>query len=147
MKKSLMTASCIVLTPFLTSFVLLGKETAKLGATATAPTIIFHWSADGNTPSLADKEKYKDGSYANYSDADLTPILIQEAMDQWNNVRGSYLRFAMETNSGDLAVSSDDKINNIVVKHAPSASTAAYAIIFLVTGRKQIIGLTAGVAL
>jgi hypothetical protein len=123
----LMLCGSIMATPFLTSFVLLGKSKAKLPATPESPTISFHWSSDGKAPSLSEKEKFRDGSYENYSDAELTPIIIQEAMDQWNAVRGSYLKLELETQSGELEINKEDKINNIVVKHANNASMAAYA--------------------
>lgn len=120
-------AASLFITPFLTSFVLLGKTPATLGVTAEQPTATFHWSTTGSTPSLTEKEKFKDGSYANYTDAELLPIIIQEAMDQWNTVRGSFLRFELKSETGDLSANNADKENNIIVKKVPSASTAAYA--------------------
>ncbi len=127
MLERLIMVSSILVTPLLTGFVLLGKDAAKLQATPESPNITFHWSSDGKAPQLSEKDKYKDGTYVNYSDADLTPILIQEAMDQWNNVRGSYLRLQMQTEAGDLTIDKEDKVNNMVVKHAGNASMAAYA--------------------
>ncbi len=127
MMHRLMLCGLILVTPSLTSFVLLGKVTAKLPSTPESPNITFHWSSDGKAPELTEKEKFKDGVYAAYSDAELTPILIQEAMDQWNAIRGSYLRFQMTTESGELAIDKTDKVNNIIVKDAGNASMAAYA--------------------
>jgi hypothetical protein len=101
---------------------------------ADNPTIDLNWSTTGNAPSLTGKDKYKDGSYTNYSDEELTPILIQEAIDQWNNVRGSYLRFQMLTTTGELSISTTDKVNNIVVKKTASASEAAHATPVVVDG-------------
>jgi hypothetical protein len=138
MKSHLALASLLLWTPFLTGFVLLGKETAKLPASPESPSINFFWSTDGNAPQLSDKDKYKDGSYANYPDAELTPILIQEAIDQWNAVRGSYLRFALQTTTGELPLSRTDKTNNIVVKKSNSASTAAYAAPEVASGSSEI---------
>jgi len=117
----------IAIAPFLTGFVLLGKKEARLPASVDSPTITFTWSTDGKAPTLREKEKFKNGAYANHSDADLTPILIQEAIDQWNAIRGSYLRFALETTTGDLTPDNLDERNFIVVQEAPSASVAAYA--------------------
>lgn len=127
MMNRLMLAGSLLVTPLLTSFVLLGKAAAKLPATVDSPNVVFHWSADGKAPELSDKDEFKDGIYAGYTDAQLTPILIQEAMDQWNSVRGSYLRFQMETANGELSIDKTDKVNNIVVKDAGNASMAAYA--------------------
>lgn len=127
MKSKFILLFLILYTPCLTSFVLLGKKEAKLPATPDIPEVTFHWSTDGNAPKLSDKEKFRDGSYANYSDAELTPILLEEAIAQWNTVRGSFLRFRIEMTTGDLALSRDDKVNNIVVQKSQSASTAAYA--------------------
>lgn len=117
----------VFLTPLLTSFVLLGKKAVRLPASPDAPTITFTWSTDGKAPKLRDKDKFKDGAYAQYSDAELTPILIQEAMDQWNAIRGSYLRFTLATTTGELSPDNEDENNFIVVLKAPSASVAAYA--------------------
>lgn len=122
-----MSALCLLISPFLTGFVLLGKNQQTLPVSVADPNATFHWSTANSAPSISEKEKFKDGSYANYSDADLTPILIQEAMDQWNNVRGSYLRFQMETEASPLTPDKTDQINNIVAKNCPSATVAAYA--------------------
>jgi hypothetical protein len=122
-----MSAICLLFTPLLTSFVLLGKNEQRLPVSVDAPNAIFHWSTASNAPTISDKEKYKDGSYVNYSDEELTPILIAEAMDQWNNIRGSYLRLQMQTESDSLLADKSDKINNIIVKNCPSATVAAYA--------------------
>lgn len=138
MKSKLILAGLIVYTPFLTGFVLLGKQDARLTATPESPNIVFNWSTDGKAPKLSDKDKFKNGTYASYSDADLTPILIQEAMDQWNAVRGSYLRFQLQTTSGELPLSRDDKTNNIAVKDAQNASTAAYAAPEVADGSSEI---------
>lgn len=119
--------STLFVAPFLTGFVLLGKTAAHLPVSPDSPTVTFHWSADGKSPTLKDKEKFKDGAYEDYSDEDLTPILIQEAIDQWNAVRGSYLRFEMATTNGELTPDNEDGLNYIVVKKAPSATVAAYA--------------------
>jgi hypothetical protein len=117
---------------------LLGKEGAKLPATPESPAITFHWSTDGKAPQLSEKDKYKNGTYTNYTDADLTPILIQEAMDQWNTVRGSFLRFEIATESGELTIDKEDKVNNIVVKHAGNAAMAAYAAPEVASGTTEI---------
>ena len=120
-------ASVILFAPFLTSFVLLGKKSSHLPATPESPTITFNWSTDGKAPELRDKDKFKDGAYANYTDAQLTPVLIQEAMDQWNTIRGSYLRFQINMTTGVLSLDKEDRQHDIVVKKAASASVAAYA--------------------
>jgi hypothetical protein len=117
----------MVITPFLTSFVLLGKKEARLPVSPESPTVTFTWSLDGKAPKLKDKEKFKDGAYANYSDAELTPLLIQEAMDQWNMIRGSYLQLSLSTTTGTLTPDKEDEQNFIIVEKAPSASVAAYA--------------------
>jgi Matrixin len=120
-------AACLFITPFLTSFVLLGKTPATLGVTPEQPTATFHWSTSSETPSLTEKEKFKEGAYTNYTDAELLPIIIQEAMDQWNTVRGSFLRFELKSETGVLSASGVDNENNFIVKKVPSASTAAFA--------------------
>lgn len=113
--------------PLLTGFVLLGKREARLPVTPDSPSVTLLWSTDGKAPKITEKEDFKGGIYANHTDADLTPILIQEAIDQWNSIPGSYLRFSVENTSGELTPDSEDSQNFIVVKKAPSASVAAYA--------------------
>jgi hypothetical protein len=120
-------AICMLFTPFLTSFVLLGKNAQRLPVSVESPDAIFHWSTANSAPSITEKDKFKDGSYANYTDEELTPILIQEAMDQWNSVRGSYLRFQMQTETSALSPDKTDLTNNMIVKNCPSATVAAYA--------------------
>lgn len=120
-------ATTILMTPSLTGFVLLGKETARLPVTPEAPSIEFHWSSDGKVPTLTQKGKFRDGTFADMADGELTPILIQEAMDQWNHVRGSYLRMTLSIGSGDLTTDTKDGVNNIVVRDTGNAAEAAHA--------------------
>ena len=117
----------LLATPLMTGFVLLGKREARLAVTPDSPTVTLLWSTGGKAPKITEKEAFKGGIYANHTDADLTPILIQEAIDQWNSIPGSYLRFSMENTSGELTPDSEDGQNFIVVQKAPSASVAAYA--------------------
>lgn len=123
----LVLGSCVLMSPCLTGFVLLGKQEAKLPVSVSDPSIEFFWSTTGNAPSLTEKEKYKNGAYAGMSDEELTPILIQEAMDQWNQIRGSYLRLVLQTTASELSTQKDDKVNNIVVLKTNNASEAAHA--------------------
>lgn len=113
--------------PFLTSFVLIEKGAPRLNVSLAEPTATYYWSTDSKTPGIKEKEKFKDGGYANYSDSELLPIMIEEAMAQWNSVRGSYLRFEMESVSGVLDAVKTDNTHNIMIKHCASSSIAAYA--------------------
>ena len=124
----LLTVSLSILSlPFVTGFVLLGNTKATLPATPGAPEVEFLYDPNTDVPSLSNKEEIADGAYRNLSDAQLVPILIQIAMDQWNSVRGSYLRLILDTSSGPIARSREDRINVIAVESSDNLSSAAFA--------------------
>ena len=53
-------------------------------------------------------------------------------------MRGSFLRFEIATESGELTIDQEDKVNNIVVKHAGNAAMAAYAASEFASGTTEI---------
>lgn len=95
------------------AFVLLSAtEEAILDVSPTAPTIAFTLSAEH--PPLEEKGKYKGGAHADLSDADLWPILVQDAMDKWNEIRGAYIELQINP-TGEAAFDAEDKVHSIVV--------------------------------
>jgi hypothetical protein len=109
------------------AFVLLGINKSKLPATEQTPTVEFLYNPSGDVPSMSKKEELLNGQYATYSDAQLFPVLLQLAFDQWNQVRGSYLRMSVKASTTVLDRNQDDRINVIVAEKSASASSAAFA--------------------
>lgn len=127
-KKNLVAlASAVMLTPLLTSFVLLGKHKAKLPVSVESPEAEFVYDPNGDVPSLSNKDAVFDGIYANMTDKELVPILLQTAMDQWNEIRGSYLRLVLVASETSISRSDSDQVNMIVSEKNANASTAAFA--------------------
>lgn len=120
-------AGAVMLTPLLTSFVLLGKHKSKLPVSPEAPEAEFVYDPNGEVPSLSNKDAVFEGVYANMTDKELIPILLQTAMDQWNAVRGSYLRLVLVASETSISRSESDQVNMIVSEKNANASTAAFA--------------------
>ncbi|MCX6125681.1 MAG: M57 family metalloprotease [Proteobacteria bacterium] len=114
-------------TPSLTGFVLLGKQKSTLPATPAAPTIEFLYDPNGEVPGLSNKDAILNGIYANHTDIQLLPILLQLAMDQWNSIRGSYLRLSLKASPTKPERSTSDRLNVILAERNANASTAAFA--------------------
>ncbi len=114
-------------TPSLTSFVLLGSHKSKLPASEENPIIEFQYHAGSDVPALRKKEEIADGIYADKTDQEMMQILLQIAMDQWNQVRGSYLRMTIVDSAVALERNHEDRLNVIVVEKNTNASTAAFA--------------------
>ena len=108
-------------------FVLLGKHKSKLPVNPDNPTASFQYYSGDDVPSLSKKEEIADGIYASKTDQEMMAILLQMAMDQWNNVRGSYLRMEVVNSTVKLDRNPQDKLNVIVVEKNTNVSTAAYA--------------------
>ena len=114
-------------TPCLTGFVLLGVHKSKLAATPEAPTIQFEYYKNTEAPAISGKDKFLDGMYSTDDDVTLMPIILQIAIDQWNQVRGSYLRFSLKLVDAPLQRTTDDKLNVIAIENNTDKSVAAYA--------------------
>ena len=108
-------------------FVLLSSvDKGKLDATPQSPRVVF--LLDPNPPALKQKDEFLGGIYQNYSDTELWPILVREAMERWNAVSGSYLEMDFDVGSGQ--VDPDDYIHTITTGDANyTASASAMPII------------------
>lgn len=111
-KRSLILLTALATVPLLQGFVLLsGPETARLPVNPQSPTVVFRLNSQG--PELDKKDEFMGGIYASLSDAELYPILVQEAMDRWNQIDGSYvqLEYAMDDAA---ALDPEDQVFSIV---------------------------------
>ncbi|MEY4631045.1 MAG: Matrixin [Pseudomonadota bacterium] len=119
-----MVAGSLLMATNANAFVLLGKTPRRLGASPETPQVEFHWN--GSTPGLKEKKELFDGEFTDLDDADYLEKLIQLAMDQWNNVHGSFLRLVLVK---DPLVSSnpEDRIHSISVDEDVSLTAGAFA--------------------
>lgn len=108
-----------------TGFVLLSNQKATLPVSVDAPTITFQW--DGSYPEIDNKDEVEGGAYASLDDEAFMLQLLTLAVDRWNDVRGSYLRLAVQKAQSTVAMDPEDKIFTIVVESSDNQSSAAYA--------------------
>lgn len=102
-------------------FVLLHSSKPILPISETAPYVEFALTTD--TPSFKDKHNFLDGKYANLDDNAFFKALVEEAMNTWNNVKGSYLQFVI-SNTKTADKNSDDFINSINIGSTDLSSSA-----------------------
>jgi hypothetical protein len=105
------------------AFVLLSSAKATLPVSPSDPTINFIW--DGSTPTIDEKDKYAGGQYQALDDKAFMQQLLQDALNVWNTVPGSYLRMTVEEGSAEM--DDKDKIFSLVVEKSDNLSSAAYA--------------------
>jgi hypothetical protein len=107
------------------AFVLLsGPSEAKLPVSSTSPNSIFYW--DGSAPTLNNLGDVAGGRWSDLSDHDAMKQAILYALNSWNEVPGSYLRFQLVEQTG-ASVDAGDRKNVIVVKHDKNVTSAAFA--------------------
>ncbi len=95
------------------AFVLLSaQEEATLDVSPYDPVVTFTLS--GEHPDLKDKDDYANGIYSNLSDSELWPILVQNAMNRWNEIRGAYVELQINP-AGEAKFDAEDRIHSIVV--------------------------------
>lgn len=105
------------------AFVLLSSAKATLPVTPANPTINFIW--DGSTPSIDEKNKYAGGQYEALDDKAFMQQLLQDALNVWNTVPGSYLRMTIE--EGATQMDDNDRVFSLVVEKSDNLSSAAFA--------------------
>ncbi len=110
---------------FSTGFTFVANPPAKLPATPENPTVTFIW--DGRVPPLDEKDSFRAGVFADQSDEQVMEALITEAMATWSNVRGSYLRLNLSTDTETPEPSKEDHNNFIVVAATQNLNSAAFA--------------------
>jgi hypothetical protein len=105
------------------AFVLLSSSKATLPVTPANPTINFIW--DGSTPQIDEKNKYAGGQFETLDDKAFMQQLLQDALNVWNTVPGSFLRMTVE--EGATQMDEKDKVFSLVVEKSDNLSSAAYA--------------------
>ncbi len=106
------------------SFVLLsGPDKAKLVLAEGQTSIPFVLST--TPPTITDFAKYSDGLFAGMDEKDAFLVLVQLAMQQWNQVAGANIQLSVEF-SDEARLDSEDRVHSIVVGDM-SLSSAAYA--------------------
>lgn len=105
-------------------FVFLSARYVRLDAEPEHPAIEFLW--DGNSPSLDGTNTFNDGQWAGLSHHDFMQNLLDLAVQQWNEVPGSYVRLQVTESTG-ARLDSSDKTHSIVIKKDKNISSAAYA--------------------
>ena len=105
-------------------YVLLSGRSVRLEAEPESPLVEFIW--DGKAPSLKGEGSFKDGEWADLSPHDFMQNLLELAVQQWNEVPGSYIQLRV-VESTKAQLDSSDHVHSIVVKKDKNVSTAAYA--------------------
>ncbi len=112
-----------ILSSHASAFVLLSSSKAKMPVSSANPTINFIW--DGSFPTIDEKNKYSAGQYEALDDKAFMQQLLQDSLNVWNTVPGSYLRMTVE--EGTTQMSDDDKVFSLVVEKSDNLSSAAFA--------------------
>jgi hypothetical protein len=106
------------------AFVLLsGPKEARLPVNEENPRLVFELSMD--PPTIEKKDEFMDGAYADLSDQDYWLMLVQLAMQPWNNVADAYIELDV-TFSDQATLNSEDRVFSIVTGKT-NLSSAAFA--------------------
>ena len=105
-------------------FVLLsGPEEARLNVIPEAPEVSFIYQ--NKAPTIKDKADFEDGRYKDMTDDQLFPVILQIAMDRWNNVKGSFLKLKLEgADDARAQFNGDDRVFSIVFGESNFSSAA-----------------------
>lgn len=106
------------------AFVLLAKTPHRLASTPEAPTVTFVW--DEQAPVIEKKEALFSNEKSGLDDVEYMALTLQLAMDQWNEVHGSYLRMALSRDSAAVA-DGEDGVHTITIDTSGSLTSAAFA--------------------
>ncbi len=115
--KTIAGAFCVSLATALLSsqssaFVLLSSSKAKMPVDPSNPSINFIW--DGSFPTIDEKNKYSGGQYEALDDKVFMQQLLQDSVNVWNTVPGSYLRMTVQ--EGAIQMDETDKVFSLVVE-------------------------------
>ena len=121
---TILLASTMVWTAPSSAFVLLDKIPHRLAATPEAPTVTFVW--DELAPTIEKKEDLFNGDKSGLTDVEYMGSMLQLAMDQWNEVHGSYLKMAFSRDS-TIVEDSEDEVHSITLNTSGSVTSAAFA--------------------
>lgn len=105
------------------AFVLLsGPEEAKLPSVEDSPVVIFKLSPDH--PPFDKKEEFLGGIHKDLDDDQFWATLVQEVMNIWNNVEGSYVVLQAEVDD-NAALDPDDRSYSIKTGNLPKTAAAS----------------------
>ncbi|MGE0172390.1 MAG: matrixin family metalloprotease [Oligoflexales bacterium] len=105
-------ASLILLSNMLSGFTLIsGPEAATLPVDPSQPAITFGLHPD--MPKIKNKAEYKNGTYADLSDEEFWLMLVNMAMQPWNDVEGAYVEMNAEIDA-NARLDSEDRLFSIV---------------------------------
>lgn len=116
--------------PLLQAFALIHAHSrASLNITPVSPAVVFHW--DGRYPDLTDLEEvpelFADGEVVADIPSQVVAYRAMElAMQQWNEVEGSFLEMVLQAD-GSVLPSSQADFHTITTEANTNHSTAAYA--------------------
>jgi len=104
------------------------KSTIKPNNGSTSnPQVIFSW--DGSSPLIHSTRAFLGGKHANKSGQTLMRALIEEALDLWNNIPGTNINLALDTEVDRAAIADRlDLKNSIFTAEISSSSFAASAL-------------------
>ncbi len=106
------------------AFVLLsGTQEARLAATEAAPEVNF--LLPSTPPKITGKDRFADGAFENLSDEDFWLMLVEAAMQRWNDVEGAFITFTAKIDD-EATLNSLDQFHSIVVS-ATNETSSAYA--------------------
>jgi hypothetical protein len=110
--------------PSASAFVLLsGPTEARLEASIEQPRVIFFLNP--TPPPISKKDEFAGGIYQDLTDEDFWLVLVQEAMQKWNQVSGSYIELDVQF-AASAQLDSEDRQHSITVGQT-NLSSAAYA--------------------
>lgn len=98
-----------------------GPEEARLEVSEEEPEVTFLLTLE--TPQIKNKQYFLNGRYVHYDDLDFWQALVQEAMDVWNRVPGSFIRLQLELSS-QANLNSDDELHSIAISETNFTSAA-----------------------
>jgi hypothetical protein len=114
----------LLMTTDASAFVLLsGPKEARLPVNEENPRLVFELSMD--PPTIEKKDEFMDGAYADLSDQDYWLMLVQLAMQPWNDVADAYIELDV-TFSDQATLNSEDRVFSIVTGKT-NLSASAFA--------------------
>lgn len=110
------------LMPRAKAFVLLsGPAEARLNVSEAVPEVNFILSP--NPPTIKDKDEFAGGQYQDLDDAAFWFVLVEEAMQKWNDVNGAFITLSVSF-SDEARLDVEDGLHSIVASPTNYTSSA-----------------------